>query len=186
MVSSPGPDLLTPVPDPSTWPPGCGRARLGRLWGVTAYLLLSVLGGQPSIRLTRLSGVWEPGIVVGGVHGLYGWLGWRLNGTYGRAALGVMASSVVVGLVLGLRIVDDRRRLDLRHLVLLLIKKHWFIEKDGQTNSKQNQFCSFVVFNSPDLWRMVGTLRAEGGKVIRQENTLWLFSTNRDTQNWIK
>lgn len=40
----------------------------------------------------------------------------------GSTTLGVMASSVVVGLVVGLRVQDDRWRLDLSNLILLEMK----------------------------------------------------------------
>lgn len=87
--------------------------------------MLSLLGGRPPVRLTRLSGVWEPGIVLWRVYGVYRRVRRGLNGTYGGAALRIMASAVVVvGLVLGLGVQDDRRRLDLGHLVLLGMKNN--------------------------------------------------------------
>lgn len=46
-------------------------------------------------------------------------LRWRLDGAYHSSTLGVMASTIVVGLVLGMGIQDDRWRLGLCHLILL-------------------------------------------------------------------
>lgn len=43
----------------------------------------------------------------------------RLNGLYRRSTLGVMASAIVVRLVLGMGIQDDRWRLGLCYLILL-------------------------------------------------------------------
>lgn len=95
------------------------------LWSYRVSVL-GLLGGRSSVRLTSVSGIRESGIVLRGVPGVYRWLRRRLDGSYGVTALGVMASSVVLGLVLGLGVQNHRGRLHLCHLVLQ-ISEEWTV-----------------------------------------------------------
>lgn len=91
--------------------------------------VVSLVGDEPSVCVTCLSRVWESGIILWGVSGLHRWLWWGLNGLYDWTPMGVMARSVVLGLILGVGVHDHRGGLDLCHLVLQISEERVVISK---------------------------------------------------------
>lgn len=69
--------------------------------------------------MARVSRFRESGLILRRVVVVDRRLRWRLDGLYHSSTLGVMASTIVVGLVLGMGIQDDRWRLGLCDLILL-------------------------------------------------------------------
>lgn len=103
-------------------PEGLQYGRVG--WSLWRHGVVGLcLSARSAICVARVSRFRESGLIAGRVVVVYGRLWWRINGLYSRSTLGVMASAIVLGLVLGMGIQDDRWRLDFCHLVLL--QKIW-------------------------------------------------------------